>query len=64
MDIVRILLANKAKVNLKLKHGCTAIYAASKLGHHEIVDLLLRNNADVNLKTDNGWTPLYDGKIE
>ncbi len=62
-EIVSMLLSKKAKVNLKLKDGCTALYAASKNGHAEIVDLLLRNNAEVNVKTENGWTPLYDGKL-
>ena len=58
-----MLLNKKAKVNLKLKDGCTALYAASKNGHEEIVDILLKNNAEVNVKTENGWTALYDGML-
>ncbi|MBP9888460.1 MAG: ankyrin repeat domain-containing protein [Leptospiraceae bacterium] len=56
LEIVKLLIANKADVNAMNKYDGTALMMASR--HLEIVKWLIANNADVNAKTDNGWTAL------
>ena len=50
LDVVKALLAAKAKVNAKVLVEFTALYMASTNGHVEVVWALLTANADVNLK--------------
>ena len=40
------------------RHGHTALYLASKAGHHDIVNLLLIARASVSLASNTGSTPL------
>ncbi|HRU54266.1 MAG TPA: ankyrin repeat domain-containing protein, partial [Candidatus Sumerlaeia bacterium] len=49
-EIVKLLLAKRADVNMKHKKGLTALWMASKNGHTDVVKLLLEKGADVNVK--------------
>lgn len=69
VEVVRLLLENKADVNEKITKACaTALMAAACNGHTETVKLLLENKADINAETSNGGTALqyaaYKGHIE
>ena len=70
LDVVRILLKNKADVNLQSKSGFTALIEAAYQGNMDITRILLENKADANLQDDNGngWTALiwasYLGHLE
>jgi ankyrin repeat protein len=44
-DVVKLLLANKAKVNAKSDHGITPLLAAAQGGHNDIAELLRRHGA-------------------
>ena len=57
-DVVELLLAHGARVNLKTDDGWTPLHYAAQQGYYDIVELLLAKGADVNAKTNNGWTPL------
>ena len=62
LDIVKILIANKADVNWKDGFKTTALmYAASK-GNKDIVALLLDNGADINDNDGQGNTVLSAAK--
>ena len=57
-DITKLLLANKAYVNLTTDAGNTPLEWAALNGHTDVAALLIANRADVNAKDDKGWTPL------
>ena len=48
IDIVKLLLANKAKVNKPSKRGTIALMVASGNNRLEIAKLLIENKANVN----------------
>ena len=58
-EIVRMLLAARAKVNMRGSWGSTALLGASFDGSTEIVRMLLDAGADVNEKDENDHTPLW-----
>lgn len=51
IDIVEILVENKANVNAANFNGWTSLMLASSAGHFKIVELLIKKNAQVNAKT-------------
>ncbi len=53
------LLANKADINAKDKHGYTPLHRMAFNGIVEMVEWLLENKADVSAVTDKGSTPLH-----
>ncbi|MDQ7825031.1 MAG: ankyrin repeat domain-containing protein [Candidatus Eremiobacteraeota bacterium] len=57
-DIVTLLLAQGAPVNMKSKDGVTPLHCASRTGRHEVVSLLVKSGADLDVKTSGGDTPL------
>jgi len=60
MDIVKLLIAAGADVNVKNnKYGWTPLYSAAGGGHKKIAQLLIAEGADVNAKDDTGMTPLH-----
>ena len=60
LEMVRLLLANKAYVNARNTDDRTALHHASIKGYFEIAKLLLANKADVNVKTkQTRRTPLH-----
>ncbi len=58
-EIVELLIAYGADVNLKDNDGQTPPHWATKHGYQEIVELLIARGADVNLKDNDGQTPLH-----
>ena len=57
-DMVKLLLAANAKVDLASKSGTTALITAVKHGHREAVKLLLDANAEINIKDIDGTTAI------
>jgi uncharacterized protein len=62
IDIVKILIANKADVKWKDGFSTTALMYAAAKGNKEIVDLLLDNGADINDTDGKGNTVLSGAK--
>lgn len=46
-------------LNLKNRHGRSALHIAARKGLEHIVALLLSNNADPGIRDPDGWTPLH-----
>lgn len=57
-DIVELLLAHGAKVNLKDAEGKMPLHYAVSWRHVHIVEILLAHGAEVNIKGAEGKTPL------
>lgn len=62
IEIVKLLLTNKANTNLQTVDGFTSLILASKNGYTEIVRLLLTNKANVDLQTKDNKTALMVAK--
>jgi cytohesin len=62
LEVVKLLLDNKADVNARDGGGKTPLHIAVASGSVEMVQLLLDNKADVNAKDTDGRTPL--GAVE
>jgi uncharacterized protein len=58
-DIIELLLANGADVNVKAKNGDTPLHSAMENSYKDVVELLLTHGADTNAKEKDGWTPLH-----
>ena len=61
LDVVRVLVAYRAKVNLKNRAGDSAIMFAALKGHTEIAKALLKAGANID---GPGWTPLHYAAYE
>ena len=62
VDIVRQLLANGSRVDVKDVNGCTALHLAAELGterHMDIVRMLFEAGADVNAANCQQKSPLH-----
>jgi ankyrin repeat protein len=57
-EVVELLLARGADVNLRGSGGSTALFSASQWGMTELVRLLLTADADPDLPGVEGWTAL------
>ena len=58
-EVVELLIAEGAGVNVNGRYGETSLNFAALNGHKEIAELLIANGADINAKDDNpGMTPL------
>lgn len=55
----RALLAKGVPVDVRDKHGATALMYATVNGHARLVLLLLDAGAKLNTRDDLGWTPLH-----
>ncbi len=59
-EIVKLLLAAKADVNIKgASRGDTPLHLGAWKGHSEVVKLLIEAGADVNAKNNRDWTALH-----
>jgi ankyrin repeat protein len=58
IDMINLLLANKANVNAKEKGGWTPLHLAAYWDHKGVAELLMAHKADINSKTSDGATPL------
>ena len=58
-DVVELLLANKADVNVKDNGGYTPLHWAALGEQKDMAELLLASKADVNAWDSNGETPLH-----
>ena len=56
-DIVRLLIENDAKVNVKQQAGVTPLHSAAQNGNLEMLILLLENGAEVNTRMEGGKLP-------
>ena len=59
LEVVKLLLAQKADVNMKDERGWTPLIFAAKGGQTETAKLLLQSGADVNLVSSQGCPPLF-----
>ncbi|KAK5989337.1 Erythrocyte ankyrin [Cladobotryum mycophilum] len=60
VDVVRLLLLNKAEVNTKDLYNSSAIFAATRNGHQDVVEtLLVAEGVDVVSKDHSGKTLLW-----
>jgi hypothetical protein len=62
--VVRLLLANKADVNVADNEGLTPLHMSALRGHTDVAEVLLANKADVNAKDSRGGTPMHMALIE
>ncbi|PYR55875.1 MAG: hypothetical protein DMF85_18320 [Acidobacteria bacterium] len=58
-DMVQLLLARGAKVNVPGTLAVTPVHLAAQYDHEEAVKLLLAAGADVNARASGGLTPLH-----
>lgn len=58
-QIIRLLLANGAIVNLSNGYGNTALHEACRHGHYEIIKLILEAGAHINQINKKGSSPLH-----
>ena len=65
-EIVELLIAKGATVDVKKTDGWTPLHEATRKGHKEIVELLIAKGADANAMTYDGETALNlsEGKID
>ncbi|WP_410543174.1 ankyrin repeat domain-containing protein [Wolbachia endosymbiont of Tetranychus urticae] len=58
LDIVKLLVSNRANLNPKNDNGLIPLHYATKNGHLETVRFLVENGAKLNLPDTRGITPL------
>ena len=61
--MVKLLLFNGAKVNIKNRSGDTPLHIAVERQNQAIVKMLIESGADVNAKTIKGQTPLSQALV-
>lgn len=62
-QIVQLLLAKGAKLEVKDNDGNTPLGWASAYGHEEVVELLLAHGADLKTKNNYGCGPLHNAAL-
>ena len=58
LNVVALLLSEKADVHAARDDGCTAMHAAARNGHYEVVETLVDGGGDLNRPAKRGVTPL------
>jgi ankyrin repeat protein len=68
VDIINVLLENKADLNAKGDNGKTSLTIALRRNNLQTAQLLIEKGADINTRDDKGVTPLmwasYEGRLE
>ncbi len=59
IKVVKNLLENAAKIDVKVKYGTAPLHGAAAYGHTQVVELLLKEGAKVNLQGKDRKTPLH-----
>ncbi|RYC78295.1 hypothetical protein BFJ63_vAg18831, partial [Fusarium oxysporum f. sp. narcissi] len=59
IEVVDLMLQNRADITVADNRGVTPVIAASLNGHVEVVKLLLENKADITVANSRGVTPVY-----
>ncbi|KAI3579751.1 ankyrin repeat-containing domain protein, partial [Fusarium oxysporum f. sp. albedinis] len=59
IEVVDLILQNRADITVADNNGWTPVMAASLNGHVEVVKLLLKNKADITVASNGGGTPVY-----
>ena len=59
IDIVKLLLMSKSKLNIKDRDGLTPLHVATQEGHTKVVELLVNSKAKVNIRDKWGHIPLH-----
>jgi ankyrin repeat protein len=59
MDVVELLLANKADINARAGRGATPLHKAAAEGHISVAELLLANKAEIDARDNLGRTALH-----
>lgn len=54
INVLKLLLANNADINVADNKGETALMLASSFGHRNVVELFLKYRADVNITNKYG----------
>nr|CAD7397593.1 unnamed protein product [Timema poppensis] len=57
-EVVKLLVATGAAVNVQSQNGFTPLYMAAQENHDNVVRFLLANEANQSLATEDGFTPL------
>ncbi|CAK9101262.1 Ankyrin-1 (ANK-1) (Ankyrin-R) (Erythrocyte ankyrin) [Durusdinium trenchii] len=57
-QVLKVLLAQRAQLELAGGNGATPLYVAAKNGHKEVLSALLEVRADPQKVRKDGWTPL------
>ena len=58
MDIIRLLIARGANVNVATISGKVPLHEACVKGDPDSVKLLMESGANIQAQDENGWTPL------
>ncbi|KAH9106609.1 hypothetical protein LEN26_010464 [Aphanomyces euteiches] len=64
LEVVKVLLAHGATVDIGLADGKTPLMAASNVGHLDIVKVLLAHGANIAATSSDGMTPLLEASNE
>ena len=59
INVVDVLVQNKADINRSAGDGSTALWIAASNGHGEVIRILQKAGADLNTPNQDGTTPLF-----
>lgn len=60
LSVLELLIQNGADLNVRNKHGQTALHISTKYYLKKVVELLIQNGANPNLKQTEGYAPIHD----
>jgi ankyrin repeat protein len=58
LDVIKLLIAKGADVNINIKKGFTPLHLAASLGNDNVIKILIEKGATVSAKDATGLTPL------